>query len=161
MIRTAILLLALAAPALAQDAFTLSWEPVNGARMQYFTATHVASGRVLNRLKLAWCVSLPWYRTAGVELMTAKPEQIAEAQKNSEFARSRNTWAQAVALETYNRLVLAESPDGIKAAKLAEANAAADVARQAAARIAEVQAAYPLEKLPTVSVTAATAEIVK
>ena len=136
----AILLLALAAPALAADSdWALAWEPINGARMQWVNATHRPTGRVI-RLKCAWCVSDPWKKL--------EPEDAATA---------RLRWAIDTAAANLARQLAAESPEGIKAAKLAEAEAAADVARQAAARIAEVQAAYPTEKLPVVSVTATAA----
>ena len=124
------------------DAFKIAWEPVLKSRMQYFTATHIASKRVLPRLKLAWCVSDQWAKL-----------------KAEEAAAARNAWAQATAQGVYDRLAFAESPEGIKAAKLAEAASAADTAKQAAEAIAKIKVAYPLEKLPTVTVTAA--EVVK
>ena len=144
MIRTTILLLALASSAFAADSdWALAWEPILPSRMQWVNATHRPTGRVI-RLKCAWCVSDPWKKL--------KPEEAATA---------RLRWAIDTAAANLAAQLYAESPAGIMAARLAEAQAAADTARQAAARIAEVQAAYPLEKLPTVSVTAAAAEIVK
>jgi len=119
-------------------AFKVTWEPVLKSRMQYFTARHVATGRVLPRLKCAWCVSDPW----------AKLDPL-------KAAAAREAWAQATAQGVYDRLTYAESAEGVKAAKLAEATAAADTANQAAEAIAKIKLAYPLEKLPTVTVTAA------
>jgi len=126
-------------------AFKVTWEPVLKSRMQYFTARHVATGRVLPRLKCAWCVSDPW----------AKLDPL-------KAAAAREAWAQATAQGVYDRLmadeakaIYAESAEGVKAAKLAEATAAADTANQAAEAIAKIKLAYPLEKLPTVTVTAA------
>jgi hypothetical protein len=121
-------------------AFKVAWEPLLPSRMQWFTATHVASGRKLPRLKCAWCVSDSW-----------KKLDPAAA------AKAREAWAQATAQAAYDRLVYAESAAGIKAAKLAEAEAAAVRARQAAEAIAVVAKEYPGEKLPTVRVIAATA----
>jgi len=126
--------------ALAADAFKIAWEPVKPSRMQWFVATQVATGRVLQPLKCAWCVSDPWAKL--------KPDAALAA---------RAAWAQAIAQAAYDRLTFAESPAGIKAAKLAEAQAQAESAKAAAARIAEIQKLYPLEKLPTVTVTAAVA----
>ena len=60
-----------------------------------------------------------------------------------------------------SRLAAEASPEGAKAAKVAEAVAAGEMARAAAAVIAAVKLLYPAEKLPTVIVTAAAAEASK
>jgi len=73
-------------------AFKVTWEPVLKSRMQYFTARHVATGRVLPRLKCAWCVSDPW----------AKLDPL-------KAAAAREAWAQATAQGVYDHLTLQEA----------------------------------------------------
>jgi len=108
--------------------FTLTWEPVQPSGAQWCVATHGPTKRSM-RLKAALCVR--------------------KAEKDLDL------WARTTAAAILDRTLYEESAAGVKAAKLAEANAAADDARRAAERIAVVKATYPLEKLPTVTVTAA------
>ena len=120
--------------------FSYQWEPVNAARMQWVNVTHAPTKRAF-RLKLAWCVSDKWLKL--------KPEEVAAA---------RQKWADTNAVAYLTRVLYAESPEGIKAAKIAEAEAAAESAKAAAETIAKAKAEYPDAKLPTVTVTAAVVE---
>ena len=107
-------------------AFTLTWEPMQQSGMQWCVCVDAATRRVI-RIKCAPCVR--------------------KAEPNI------NAWAQRVAGEILTRQLYEESAAGIKAAKLAEAQEAAETAKRAADAMAAVQALYPLEKLPTVTVT--------
>ena len=123
--------------------FTATWEPVLRSRMQWVAVSHTPTGRTF-RLKCAWCVSDPW--------KLLKPEEAAAA---------RQKWLDDNAVAYLTRVLYAESPEGIKAAKIAEAEAAAESAKAAAEIIAKVKAEYPDAKLPTVTATAAVVEAPK
>ena len=116
--------------------FVVTWEPVLPSRMQWAAVTHEPTERAF-RLKCAWCVSDLWLKLP-----------------HDEAAAARDKWVRDNAVAYLTRVLYGESAEGIKAAKLAEAEAAAESAKQAADVIAKALAEYPDAKLPTVTVTA-------
>ena len=115
--------------------FAATWEPVLRSRMQWVQVSHALTGRTF-RLKCAWCVSDPWKKL--------KPDKAATA---------RQAWLDATAVAYMTRVLYAESAEGIKAAKIAEAEAAVEKVKEAGKLIEKIKAEHPDADLPTVTVT--------